>query len=253
MKNFPGFGHAHLRLLAWTTFVLAIVSGGYLRYYLAPWNARVVTAGGVMLGVLFVAGFALVPEPDEPAPFKRLRAWFLTMSHFVPLVLFVIVGPSMPGLDVMSHAAFMPLSPPRERDEGLPRHASPGEHLSVSIADLRTAPEKFEGEPIEVLGRIHLITEEERKALPPAAESKNIRMLLYRYMITCCVADAVPISCVTQDVKPETVTDDEWYRVRGRCHYEQKGLDIPFIAVESLERVPEPVNPYLSAIDEVCR
>jgi uncharacterized repeat protein (TIGR03943 family) len=230
-----------------------MIIGGGARSYLAPWNTKIVAVGGALLAAIFILSFIRPVHSHGMGKRVNFEEWIITGSHFIPLALFVIVGPTMPNFATMRHAAFMPYAPTKQSDESSPIKAKPGEYLSVSIADLRSAPERYEGEPIEALGIVHVLGDEERGSLPSSAAGKNIQVLLYRYVITCCVADAVPLSAVLGDVEPKNVKEDAWCKVRGHAHYEGGELNVPFIKVESIEPVPTPPNPYLSGTDELFR
>jgi hypothetical protein len=247
-------GHAQIRLLAWLALFGTILAGRYQRYYLAGWNVAILGCGTLFLALLFVAGLL---GTDARGPrgksTSRVADWLQTSTHFIPLLLFVIVGPSMPNLSTMNVAAFM-ARPTKAMGSRTPvRMPGSADYLSVSLLDLHFANERYEGERIEVLGRVHVLLEDELRRLPPAAEGKGIRVIVYRYVITCCVADATPVSAVLQGIEDNALQEDEWYKIRGRAHYVAEGLDVPFIAVETADRIAEPINPYLSAVEAMFR
>ncbi|MDQ4143106.1 MAG: TIGR03943 family protein [Actinomycetota bacterium] len=67
--------------------------------------------------------------------------------------------------------------------------------------------------------------------------------VLTRFYVSCCAADAIPYSVAvdpgTADDEPPT---DSWVRVRGSLEKREERL---VVVAESLERVPEPDEPYL--------
>ena len=259
-RFFPHIGHAQLRLLAWIGLFSLMVFGRYDRYYLAPWNIYLMAVTLLFLGLLAVTSIfparARAANPPPASPGHGLRAWLETVCHFLPLILFAAVGPSSPDFAVMSSAAFMARAPEEEAAAAVAenvRQLKPGDYLSVSLIDLRTARDRLENTPIEVLGKTHFITDNDRRQFPSGAEKLNIRVLLYRYVITCCVADATPVSVVLAGVDINTLRDEQWYRVRGRSHFVAEGLDAPFVTSDSLEPIEEPISPFLNAVDELFR
>jgi uncharacterized repeat protein (TIGR03943 family) len=246
-------GHTHLRLAAWIVLLAAMFAGRFYRFYIAGWNAWILAVAGLVLAAIFGVGF--LPGPVT-APARRgsaIKDWFETSCHFLPLLMFAVVGPSMPDLSTMRSTTFMAFA---ARAEAAPKPAgkpAAGDYLSVSLTDLRVSRDRLSGTTVEVLGKVHILTESDRAALPPEAQGKDIQVILYRYVITCCVADATPISAVIVGASTSGLHDDAWYRVRGRVADAVEGLDVPFIRIDTLQEIPEPVSPYLSGVDELFR
>jgi uncharacterized membrane protein YcgQ (UPF0703/DUF1980 family) len=68
-------------------------------------------------------------------------------------------------------------------------------------------------------------------------------MLLTRYVITCCVADATSAQVRVVNVPPGRFAPDDWVRVTGRIY--PLGNEILVDAV-SIEEIPRPEAPYLT-------
>lgn len=67
-----------------------------------------------------------------------------------------------------------------------------------------------------------------------------------RFVITCCVADALAIGMVVAWPKAVEMTDNGWVRVRGAVKViELEGNKIPLIEATSVEDLPAPDQPYL--------
>lgn len=88
------------------------------------------------------------------------------------------------------------------------------------------------GEPITLEG---IVTEGEGL---PADE-----LLLARYIVTCCVADATVARVRVVGVPPGTFAADDWIRVQGRVY--PVGREV-LVAAESAEAIAVPDQPYLT-------
>lgn len=249
--------HSSLRLAAWLVLLLVMVAGGFERYYVTGWNTPVLAVTAVVLGILFTAGVLESPPVRLQPPVNekgtgRFRStwpvWIETLVHYLPLILFLAVGPTLPAMTHLATRGYP------TGDAGATRTIpSPGGPLSVSLFDLHVSHLRLDGQPIEVIGTGHLLSEAERKALPPGAAQREIRAVLYRYVITCCAADATAVSAVLNGVDPQAIREDQWYRIRGQSHYVAETLNVPFITVGTIEPIAPPHNPYLSGTDELFR
>jgi uncharacterized repeat protein (TIGR03943 family) len=88
------------------------------------------------------------------------------------------------------------------------------------------------GEPITLEG---IVTEGEGL---PADE-----LLLARYIVTCCVADATVARVRVVGIPPGAFAADDWVRVEGRVY--PVGREV-LVAAESIEAIPVPERPYLT-------
>jgi putative membrane protein len=88
------------------------------------------------------------------------------------------------------------------------------------------------GEPITLEG---IVTEGEGL---PADE-----LLLARYIVTCCVADATVARVRVVGVPPGVYEADDWIRVEGRVY--PVGREV-LVAAESIEEIAIPDRPYLT-------
>lgn len=84
------------------------------------------------------------------------------------------------------------------------------------------------------------------------AESKSLPtlppgiVLCYRYLITCCIADALPIYLLVQPQEKNVPDSDRWVKLVGTISYIPfNGEEIPMMLPDSLQYVPEPAFPWV--------
>jgi uncharacterized repeat protein (TIGR03943 family) len=96
-------------------------------------------------------------------------------------------------------------------------------------------PDAYMGQPAKVQGFI---------VHPPNLPSQY--MLVSRFVITCCAADAYPVGLpVKIKGNPEAYPADSWQEVEGRMITENlDGKRQLVIEASSLKKIPKPANPY---------
>jgi putative membrane protein len=96
-------------------------------------------------------------------------------------------------------------------------------------------PVEFDGQAADVTGFVYhdgRLVEEQ--------------FMVGRFMLTCCAADATAVGMLAQWPEEEKLADDSWVRVRGTVELAVlDGRSVPLIRVETVEVVPEPIQPYL--------
>ena len=71
-------------------------------------------------------------------------------------------------------------------------------------------------------------------------------MICYRFLISCCAADARPVFVLVKRTEQTFPANDAWVRVKGRVSlYESRGFRIPMITADTLATVKEPAFPFL--------
>lgn len=71
--------------------------------------------------------------------------------------------------------------------------------------------------------------------------------MLFRFVMTCCAADAMPVSVILVHPDVDTFPGDAWVRVTGIAHMQAiRGVNRAVLKAEQVEQIPEPRRPYLS-------
>lgn len=71
-------------------------------------------------------------------------------------------------------------------------------------------------------------------------------MICYRFRITCCAADAMPVFIFLRTELAGSFVNDTWVRVRGRLSlFENRGFAVPMVTVDSMISEKEPAFPFL--------
>lgn len=70
--------------------------------------------------------------------------------------------------------------------------------------------------------------------------------MCYRYMITCCAADARPLFVFLQHPKTLVIKNDQWIKTQGKMTLiNNQELTVPALVIEEVDYVPEPAFPFI--------
>ena len=95
-------------------------------------------------------------------------------------------------------------------------------------------PKKYENQDVEVVCQ-SFVNEE----LP-----ENTAMC-YRFMITCCAADAMPAFIFLSHSDEQTIENNKWIKVNGPLSIiDNNGMEFPSVEAKSIEYVEEPAFPW---------
>jgi uncharacterized repeat protein (TIGR03943 family) len=105
----------------------------------------------------------------------------------------------------------------------------------VRTLNVYPEPDAYTGQQVKVKGfAIH----------PPDMDAKYL--LISRFVITCCAADAYPVGLPVKLPKERSAYPvDKWFEVEGKMITENlKGKRQLTIEASSLKEIPKPANPY---------
>ena len=140
-----------------------------------------------------------------------------------------LAGPGVAGADA-GQSAVAPVSPviPPGR----------GQSKAVTILDLHWGPRLYWGLQVQVDGRLY-------RDAGLASFGSNV-VLVYRFVITCCAADALPVTVLVDCGDTPEQADGDWVTVEGIfSKREHDGQEILFIENATATAIPEPERPYL--------
>ena len=110
----------------------------------------------------------------------------------------------------------------------------------LTILDIYDFPQKYLGRRVKLSGMFHQedaqITRDFGRKLP----------LIYRFVITCCAADALPVAMFLDIVDTAGLEEGSWVEVEGEfTTFTQNGKTVPVITEPVVRRIEPPAEPYL--------
>ncbi len=195
------------------------------------------------LAVLTLIGFALAEmgrssDPERPS-FAEAMRWLVLAAPlaYLPIASDVVLDSRAfekrwTGFEQSGAADGPPLV------DQAAAAASDGLRVAT-LADLWRKARHYDGHRVRVDGMI-------TRAPELAGDYGPDATLLYRFVMTCCVADAVPVAvAVTGDV-PEEWPDDTWVRADGTVAFEDHhGRGTIRLRIDRIMRIRPPRRPYL--------
>jgi putative membrane protein len=209
-------------LAGYGMFVLSLFARGVMSWYINPTYIAPTTLAGAVLVGLAVVGLGRRPDAAcvdgccetgdcgcaEPSP----KLWTYGVL-VLPLLLALIFpprslaafsanerGPQLAGLTTVRGAA--PLK--RVSLSVDTRQFSMEDWVGALSADPN--PRDYMGKPIVVSG----IAVHNSASVPPGY------IMVIRYLVTCCIADARPVGVVVKDISHGSIKDNQWVTVTGK-------------------------------------
>lgn len=222
-----------LVLAAWAVLFWFLLATGRDAFYLSTRTDWVVPVAAVLLSAAALGRLASA-RVSAPEPLRTRELWMMA-AMVVPVVLVLALPPATLGtFSAGRRAGFAGAGFATSAAE-----IGSGELTLVDVAAAQTTPEGERalaaraGEAVAFLGFVT------RYADTPADE-----LLLTRYVVSCCIADATVAQVRVVNVTPGRFQDNEWVRVRGAIY--PLGREV-IVNASAIEPVPRPERPYLSA------
>ena len=216
-------------LAAWAGLFWFLLLSGRTALYLSDRTAWVVPTGGVIL-TLAALGRLVTARATGPRSLDRRGAWQAAVA-IVPVAAILALPPSTLG----SFAAAR-----RSVATGFvaPDVADGGAVTLASVAaagwseDARRSLVRRAGSTVRFDGFVA------RREGQPADE-----FFLTRFLVSCCVADALSVQVRVVGAPPGRLAPDDWVRVTGTFY--PVGREV-VVDASRIEPIPQPEDPYLN-------
>jgi putative membrane protein len=217
-------------LAGWAVLFWFVLLTGRTPLYLSSRTAWVAPIGAVLLTVA-AAGRLLSARAIRPIRLGRGAAWRLGLLA-LPVVVLLVLPPTTLGSYAASRRSLV----------GGAFGASPGDVSTgeVTLADVAAAmwsPEAAKALTERAGSRVAFVGIVVRREGMPADE-----FLLTRFIMTCCVADALSVQVRVVGAPPGMFQEDQWVRVAGTIY--PLGREVVVQASE-ITGVQRPARPYL--------
>lgn len=224
-----------LLLGMWTCFFTLLVSIGqkHLSHLLHPNLWWLVICAALILQVFLAVNCRrIVTSRQERSFFWQLPSLLILL---VPLLFFFQFKDARFDADTFRKRSISTAEGFRRGEKVFSEQKEEQNSTEISLIQLNFNNEKYLGKEVEAVCQTFV---DDR--LP-----KGIAMC-YRYMMTCCAADAMPIFVFIEHPKKLVIENDKWIRVKGILSMKKNsGVEVPLISLESSKYVKEPPFPYV--------
>ena len=105
----------------------------------------------------------------------------------------------------------------------------------TSFSKILREPKKYVDQDVEIVCQSHV-----DENLP------DNTAMCYRYFITCCAADALPVFFFLSHQDGMEISNDRWVKVNGKLSIIiNDDMEVPSVNVETIENVEEPAFPWV--------
>lgn len=218
-------------LAAWAALFWFLLLSGRSSLYLSSRTDWVVPVGAILLtlGAVGRLAWARRPNPEPLGPREGLAMVLVVL----PVVLVLALPPATLG----SFAA--------GRRSGIggagfvsSEDLSTGRITLTQVAAALRSPEGMRALAERAGSTVSFVGFVDRNESMPADEFD-----LTRFLISCCVADALTVQVRVVGAPPGELRADQWVRVTGTLY--PLGQDV-LVQASTVERVPRPQDPYLN-------
>lgn len=231
-------------LAAWTLFLGWLASAGqaYLGRLLHPSLWWLVRSATLILILFLAVTLRRQITTSQPAHFwlqwPALLVLLVPLLYFVPARLGNFTSATLNKRAIQTDSGFIAgnintqSSAENDYPPPLPPKKAP---TDIPLTRLTTQANDYLGKEVEVICRAFA-----DKRLP------DNHFLCYRYVITCCAADATPIFIVIKYPQAREIQNDQWIHTRGTFSlFSNKDTTWPLITTKKVEPVDEPPFPYI--------
>ncbi|MDQ3957239.1 MAG: TIGR03943 family protein [Actinomycetota bacterium] len=219
-------------MAAWGALFWWLLLSGRSFFYLSDRTDWVVPMGGIILTVA-VAGRLWSARTPRPEPLGRRDAWRLGVIALPVVATLALPQASLGSFAASRRSSFV--------SSGYTTSAADIETGSLSLIDIAGALRSREamralvnraGTEVSFVGFVA------RDSGMPADE-----FMLSRFLVSCCVADALSIQVRVVGAPPGEFEEDDWVRVTGAMY--PLGRDV-IVDASEVAAVPRPKRPYLN-------
>ncbi|HUB27828.1 MAG TPA: TIGR03943 family protein [Tepidisphaeraceae bacterium] len=212
----------------WTIGLAVLLILGRYRLFLRPglWPLQLATAT-----IMFLFLLAMIRRHGGGARKITLAAWVRGGMLLLPLLYMTSL---LSGASLNSVAAGM-----RYMDSSVGADAGAATADTSQILNLEyiaTHVHGLAGKQIMTEGRV-------MKDDSMGADE----MKIYRFVIVCCAADALPVELDVKSAQATQFHTDEWVLVTGKVSIETRdGNPVAVFHADKIDQIPPPAEPYLS-------
>jgi len=214
--------------ITWLAAYYWLLEAGRYKAFIQPmlWPLLILA---LILLLSYIAAF-ISHFPGESGGVLKFERWLQAAILLVPVVfLWTIYGLSL-GSHALANRALDTRQPFPSAGNSPPRSYPAMDGKTVSLMELMTNSEHFNGKRVATEGMVYR-----------GGNGDRARFKLFRFVVVCCAADALPLEVLVNSKLAEKFKNDDWVRVEGTFGFETvNGRQVASIAADSVRPIPLP-------------
>lgn len=215
--------------VTWLAACYWLLEAGRFKAFIQPklWPLLILT---LILLLLYIAAF-ISHFTLESGGILKFERWLQAAILFVPVVfLWAVYGQSL-GAHALAKRALNTNQPFSVSGIGLQRASPKTDQKTVSLLEILENADHLNGKRVAADGMVY----------SGGHNSDRSRFRIFRFVVVCCAADALPLVIWVKSKIAEKYNNDDWVRVEGVFSFETlNGRQVASIAADSVRPIPAP-------------
>ncbi|MBL6995977.1 TIGR03943 family putative permease subunit [Desulfobacula sp.] len=221
------FNFLNIVMLIWIgTFIYLILDDNYT-LFIKPEFGFLIYAGLFICSAFFISGMLNRPGRLKTSDIMNgliilMPVVFIFLSGSQTLNSYALTKRTLmsPNLDSIENKSVL--------DEADSQKA--GEPIKVTLSQLLRNWPSYSGKQISIQGLLH-----------QSLEDNDDYSLVFKYLISCCAADAIPVGIFIDKERTIGFSDDDWVKVTGVVSLDKMdGNNVVIMSLDSIEKVEKP-------------
>lgn len=226
-KIIRAFNFLGIVLLVWIgTFVYLILDDNYT-LFIKPEFGFLIYAGLFICSAFFISG--MFSNPRRLKTSEIMNGLIILM----PVVFIFLSGSqTLSSYALTKRTLLSPnIDPPEQQPISNDSNAQKaGMPIDVTLSQLLRDWPSYSGKQVAIQGLLHR-----------SLDDNDDYALVFKYLISCCAADAVPVGIFIDKKKTKGFSDDDWVKITGVVNLDKMdGNDVVIMSLDVIKKVEKP-------------
>lgn len=221
------FNFLNIVLLVWIgTFIYLIVDDNYT-LFIKPEFGFLIYAGLFICAAFFISGMFNLPEKLNNSEIMNgliilMPVVFIFLSGNQTLNSYALTKRTLmsPNLEAVEPKSILDESDTQEVES----------LIEVTLSQLLLNWPSYSGKQVSIQGLLH-----------QSLEDNDDYALVFKYLISCCAADAIPVGIFIDKKRTKGFSDDDWVKVTGIVNLNKMaGNDVVIMSLRTIEKAEKP-------------
>ncbi len=221
------FNFLNIVLLTWIGTFIYLISDDNYTLFIKPEFGFLIYTGLFICSAFFISG--MLNRPKRIAKSELINGLII----LIPVVFILLSGNQTLNSYALSKRTLM--SPNLNSSESNPVSEEPGIlnaeiPVEVSLSQLLQNWASYNGKRISIQGLLH-----------QSLKDNDDYALVFKYLISCCAADAIPVGIFIDKKRTNGFSDDDWVKVTGVVNLDKMdGHDIIVMSLDTIDKIKKP-------------